>query len=77
MKSDDGKAIFRCQELLPQRTKTFVTKTPLKLSGKLFIIYFTTLYKKKKIRQIYVSWKENYIELTYCNNYFWSYHLKL
>lgn len=49
MKSDEGKAIFRCQELLPQRTKTSVTKKPLKLSGKLFAIYFTTLYQKKKL----------------------------
>lgn len=49
MKSDGGKAVFTCQELLPQRTKTLVTKTSLKLSGKLFIIYLASIYEEKKL----------------------------
>lgn len=48
-----------------------VTQNPLKLAGKLFISYLFYYSKKKKV------WKKNYVDLTYCNDYFWCYHLKL
>lgn len=59
------------------KDENFCNKNPSKTIWKTIYYLFYYSLPKKKIRQIYVSWKENYIELTYCNNYFWSYHLKL